>query len=372
MQASPKIAIIGGGPAGLTLARLLHTKGMAATVFEADTSPDSRGQGGSLDLHTESGLLALEAAGLTEAFNRVARPEDQGVRLYDKDGLCVYEDQDEQDSGRPEIDRAELRALLLRSLPEGVVRWKSKVATIQPLPDGRYEVRLDSGSASLFDLVVGAEGTWSRTRNQVSAVKPAYSGFTAAELVVNDADIHHPGLSRLVGHGKMFALADEKALIAQRNGHGRLHVYLFLRVPEGGISTAREDLLAHLAGWSPDLRALVEAADDHVALRAIHVLPTGLSWPHRDGLTLIGDAAHVISPFAGEGVNNAMLDSVKLAEALTEANDWRAAVRDFEEDMFTRIIPSATASADAMDRFMASDGLAQAIAIFRGHMREVV
>ena len=122
MSDFPKIAIIGGGPGGLTLARLLHVRGIAATVFESDAGQDARLQGGSLDLHTEKGIAALEAAGLMAAFDRVARPEDQGVRLYDRDSVCIFDDGDETHEGRPEIDRGQLRALLLACLPTEHIR----------------------------------------------------------------------------------------------------------------------------------------------------------------------------------------------------------------------------------------------------------
>ncbi len=367
MQVSPRIAIIGGGPGGLTLARILHVMGMEAAVFEADAGSDVRGQGGSLDLHTESGLMALEAAGLMEGFNRIARPEDQGVRLYDKDGRCVYNGDDEPHDGRPEIDRAHLRALLLRSLPEGTVRWGSKIRAIEPLADGTYAVLSEQGVMQPFDLVIGADGTWSRTRGLVSREMPGYTGVTFAEMTIEDADRCHPDLSRLVGKGKIFALAEGKGLIAQRNSGGKLHVYATLNLTDHRrTEISRDQVLAQYADWSPDLLALIHAAGDEMAARSIHVFPVGYRWDHRPGVTLLGDAAHVMSPFAGEGVNNAMLDAVELAKALGRL-DWCAGVREYEEAMFARIPESAAQSAESMAAFLAPDGLEKAVHIFRQH-----
>jgi 2-polyprenyl-6-methoxyphenol hydroxylase-like FAD-dependent oxidoreductase len=367
-QAYPHIAIIGGGPGGLTLARILHVHGIASTVFEADLSPDHRGQGGSLDLHTKSGLAALEAAGLMEAFNHFARAEDQSVRLYDENGLCIFDDSDQPHEGRPEIDRAHLRHLLLESLPEGMVRWGRRLQSIMRLPDGAYEVQTAQGAAGVFDLIVGADGTWSRTRALLSKAMPAYSGVTFVEMTISDADRRHPAVSRLVGRGKIFALADGKALIAQRNSGGKLQVYATMDLPDNRVSArevARAQVLAHYAGWSPQLLALIQAADDTMVALSLYAFPVGHCWKHRPGLTLIGDAAHVMSPFAGEGVNNAMLDAAELARRLCEADDWRAAVSDYEAEMFERVQPSAAQSAASMAAFLAPDGLAQALAIFR-------
>ena len=369
-QAYPRIAIIGGGPGGLTLARILHVKGIDATVFEADEAPDTRGQGGSLDLHTDSGLAALAAAGLMDAFNAVARPDDQSVKLYDTHGLCHFDDGDQPHDGRPEIDRAHLRALLLCALPQGTVRWGSRVKAIVSQPDGRFEVQCE-GSSERFDLVVGAEGVWSKTRRLVTEAVPAYTGFTAIELFVDKVDSDHPDLADLVGRGKIFALGEGKALIAQRNSGGKVHIYVAMRIPETGLpgldlsrpEDARRRLKAELSGWSPDLLAFIDKANDIMAARSIYAFPIGFRWPHRDGVTLIGDAAHVMSPFAGEGVNNAMLDAMKLADAIA-LPDWRAAVTQFEEDMFVRIVESATQSAQSLEAFLAPDGLANALHIF--------
>ncbi len=373
MSDFPKIAIIGGGPGGLTLARLLHVQGIAATVFESDTGPDARIQGGSLDLHTESGLAALEAAGLMDAFDRVARPEDQGVRLYDRDGNCVFDDGDEAHEGRPEIDRGQLRELLLLSLPPECVRWDTRVQHIEPLAGDRFRIHSRHGVAGDFDLVVGAEGTWSKTRRLLTDVAPAYTGTTFVDMHILDADRAHPDLARLVGGGKFFALADEKALIAQRNAGGKVHIYLALRAPESGIPgfdpsdprAARTAVAVQLDGWAPAFLAFIHAAADDLAARPLHTFDPAFRWLHRPGVTLLGDAAHVMSPFAGEGVNNAMFDALELSRAIA-SSDWRAGIADYETRMFERIPASATESAANMEAFLALDGLANALAIFRG------
>lgn len=83
------VTIIGGGPGGLTLARILQKRGYEVTVYERENSASSRGQGGTLDLHAESGQEALKEAGLIDKFWEHARPEGQDTRILDKTGKVL-------------------------------------------------------------------------------------------------------------------------------------------------------------------------------------------------------------------------------------------------------------------------------------------
>lgn len=186
MNANPRIAIVGGGPAGLTLARLLHLQGITATIFERDTHSLERPQGGTLDLHEESGLLALQRAGLTDAFQAVARYEDQGTRLLDKHGQVLFEDPDTASGNRPEVDRTALRAMLLDALPDGMVQWNRPLREVLDNGDGRWNLLFDAGIEGPFDLVIGADGTWSRVRPLLSPYMPQYSGLCFVEFGIDE------------------------------------------------------------------------------------------------------------------------------------------------------------------------------------------
>ncbi len=163
----------------------------------------------------EAGQLALRRAGLYENFLKIARYEDQGSRLYDKDGTLIFADDDADESDRPEVDRTALRQMLLASLPAEMIRWDHGLHTVRPLDNGTYELVLESGTAGPFDLVVGADGSWSRVRPLVSSYRPQYSGITFIEFGIDDVDKSHPELAALVGCGKIGVEADGRGLDAE-------------------------------------------------------------------------------------------------------------------------------------------------------------
>ncbi|MDT7799430.1 MAG: hypothetical protein QOI78_2863 [Actinomycetota bacterium] len=365
------IAIVGAGLGGLALARVLHVHGIDAVVYEREPSRDARGQGGMLDIH--SGQRALREAGLIDRFHTIARPEGQDMRLLEPDGtLLLQEDTpDDAPSLRPEVDRADLRALLLDSLPERTVRWGHAFASA-----GDGLVRFTDGSTAPYDLLVGADGAQSRVRALLTDARPLHIGQNVVELGIPDIDRTHPDLAAMVGRGNYWVFGDGLSLAAQRNGDGRVRIGVNFYntgedwfdgsgIPFDDPAAARARLIDLLDGWDARFHALIAACDDTVEPRSITTLPLGLTWPSTPGVTLVGDAAHLMPP-VGEGANMALLDGALLGLALAaHPDDFPAAVKEYESEMFERAGAAARMSAEMQELLMSPDAGRRLLAFFQ-------
>ncbi|MEH0974178.1 NAD(P)/FAD-dependent oxidoreductase [Micromonospora sp. CPCC 205546] len=343
-----RIAIAGGGLGGLTLARILRRRGIGAVVYEREAGRSARSQGGSLDLHPESGQRALADAGLAGRFRSEARPEGEEHRILDPAGRTLVHHTPRPGSftGRPEIDRAALRDLLLDSLPGDAVAWQHRLVAVTPRPDGGFGLTFDGGHGADCDVLIGADGARSVVRSLLTDAGLSCVA-TLVELSISDADRRHPDLADLVGPGNLWCVGVNQILAAQRLGDGSIRVGVSLRADDRHLDTYRSKraLLDMFAGWDPSLTALIEAGDSPPTPRRIEAMPTGTRWAHQPGITLIGDAAHLMPP-VGEGANQAMLDAAQLAAELADnPADPDSAIQAYEEAMFARIHPIAEMSA---------------------------
>ncbi len=156
-----RIAIIGAGPGGLILARILQLKGIEVQVYEREHSIDDRSQGGTLDLHVESGQYALRTAELFDQFLAHCRPEGQDMRILDKRGTVYWEEaSSENNFDRPEIDRRDLRQLLLESLKANTIMQGHTLQNVERLDNGQHKLVFSNGVTETADLLVGADGAW--------------------------------------------------------------------------------------------------------------------------------------------------------------------------------------------------------------------
>jgi 2-polyprenyl-6-methoxyphenol hydroxylase-like FAD-dependent oxidoreductase len=305
-----------------------------------------------LDIHDYNGQLALKAAGLFDEFRRIIHEGGEATRVLDPHGTVLLDQPDDGSGGRPEVHRGDLRRILLDSLPHGTTQWGRKVTAIHPLGDGQHELTFADGSTVTTSLVVGADGARSRIRPLLSDAKPEYVGTSYIETYLLDADERHPASAKVVGGGTLIALAPGKGILAHRETNGVLHTYVALTKPKEWIAgidfanpkAAKARVAAEFDGWAPELTALITDGETDLVPRTLHALPTGHRWKRVPGVTLLGDAAHLMPP-DGEGANLAMYDGAELGKAMAaHRGDLEAALAEYEETMFIR---SANAAAEA-------------------------
>ena len=369
LSAQSPVVIVGAGLGGLTLARVLHVHGIAATVYEAETSPAARAQGGMLDIHDYNGQIALAAAGLTAEFQAIVLRGRESMRVMDPAGTALFDKVDDGTGDSPEAQRAALRQMLLDSLPAGTVRWDHRVSGTRALGDGRHEVTFTDDTTVVTSLLVGADGAWSRVRPLLTDVTPEYAGSSSIETFLFDGDNRHPATARAVGGGSLFVFDDNasgKVFLVHRESDGNLHAYLWLSRPldwfagidftDPAAATAR--IAQEVDGWAPELTALITDSDTAPVHRPHYALPIDHRWDRVAGVTLLGDAAHVQPP-NGEGANLAMQDGAELGAAIAaHPGDIEAALTVYEQAMFSRSA-EANAVGAVNNRILLGDNAAQ-------------
>ncbi|MDO7846985.1 NAD(P)/FAD-dependent oxidoreductase [Hymenobacter sp. M29] len=377
-----QIAIVGGGPGGLTLARLLKQTGASVTVYERDRNRHERVQGGTLDLHDESGLAALRAAGLLDEFKARYRPGADKLRLTDEHATVVLDEHAASatfgDAAfRPEIDRGPLRDILLDSLATDTVVWDSQLASMQPVGAG-WQLTFRSGATATADIVIGADGANSRIRPLLTPSRPFYSGVTVVEGTVYDAAHNAPRIHELLQGGKIFALADAKTLVVSAKGDGSLNFYTGCKTAEtwardSGINFSdaaqvRAWFRQAFAGWDDIWQELFAHETTHCVARPQYCMPLDQTWPAQPNLTLLGDAAHLMPPYAGEGVNMAMLDALELSNCLTSEafRSVQAAIAHYETQMRERASAVAGDTMAQTEALHAPGALAYLAGLFSG------
>jgi 2-polyprenyl-6-methoxyphenol hydroxylase-like FAD-dependent oxidoreductase len=371
------IAIVGGGPGGLTLARILQMNGASVKVYERDLNREVRVQGATLDLHEESGLKALEVAGLMDAFNANYRPGADKLRAVDKHGNIVL-DEHGADGGsynRPEIDRGPLRKILLDSLQPDTVVWDSQFVSLSE-QDGTIKLEFKNGTIAYADIVIAADGANSGIRPYITPIKPFYAGVSVIEGAVYNSERSSPQIHKLLNDGKIFAMGDEKTLIVSSKGDGSLVFYAGLKSAESWLQDSGIDFRdkaqvfawfkQEFAGWSNIWDELFENAEPLFIPRPQYCMPLDQTWQALPNLTMLGDAAHLMPPYAGEGVNMAMLDALELADCLLSDifDDTHDAITAYEKQMRARASETAAMTLEQTDSLHSADGLRNLVAMF--------
>jgi 2-polyprenyl-6-methoxyphenol hydroxylase-like FAD-dependent oxidoreductase len=371
------IAIIGGGPGGLTLARLLQLRGANVKVYERDVNKDVRVQGATLDLHEESGLAALTRAGLMNAFKANYRPGADKMRIVDKHATILMDENvnEQNEMGRPEIDRGPLRKILLDSLQPDTVVWDSQFLSMQKADHG-WKIACKNGTSAIADIVIAADGANSKIRPYITPIRPFFAGMTALEGAVYNSAVAAPKIHELLSGGKIFAFGDSKTLIVSSKGDGSLAYYAGFKTDEywyrdSGIDfTDRQQVTAWFkeafTGWDPVWLEIFENASTDFIPRPQYCMPLDQDWEALPNLTMLGDAAHLMPPYAGEGVNMAMLDALELSNCLTsdEFPDVLSAIAHYEKEMRRRAAETAQMTLEQTDSLHSINGLENMLAMF--------
>jgi 2-polyprenyl-6-methoxyphenol hydroxylase-like FAD-dependent oxidoreductase len=349
-----QIAIVGGGPGGLTLARLLQLKGANVKVYERDLNKDARVQGSPLDMHEESGSAALRTANLLDEFKKNVRlgadkkiiVNERAEIIFSDHATRPIEDYDNEHF-RPEIDRGALRKIFLESLQPETVVWDSHFVSMEKQNEG-WLLHFKNDLSAYADIVVASDGANSKIRPYITAIKAFYSGFTMVEINVYDAEKVTPHIYGLLNGGKIMAFGNGKCVLGGQKGNGDLGFYASFKPDENWATNSgfyfsdKTQLPAwfkkEYSGWSSIWYELFENAAAPVIPRPIYCMPLDQTWEALPNLTMLGDAAHVMPPFAGEGANTAMLDALQLSECLTadNFNTLKEAISFYEVNMRKR------------------------------------
>ncbi|MFP3834511.1 FAD-dependent oxidoreductase [Chryseobacterium sp. SIMBA_028] len=377
------IAIVGGGPAGLTLARLLQLKNAHVKVYERDLNKYARVQGSPLDMHEDSGLAALRKADLLEEFKKSYRPGADKTLIVNEQAEILFSDHEakpDEDFGaehfRPEIDRGPLRNMLLDSLQPETVVWDSHFISMKPHNEG-WLLHFKNGTSAYADLVIAADGAHSKIRPYLTNNQPVYSGIIMLEGNVSKENA--PNIDALIKGGKIMAFGNTKNILMGQKGNGDLGFYASFKADENwAVHSAlnfsdRADILEwfkkEYSEWSNIWHELFTNAATPFIPRPIYYMPLDQTWETKANVTLLGDAAHVMPPFAGEGANMAMLDALELSEHLTNNNysTLEEALHHYETKMGKRAAIATQESLENGERMHSKQALTTMLEFFSGH-----
>lgn len=365
-----KIAIIGGGPVGLTTARILQINGADVTVYERDINAQARTSGGTLDIHSDSGQFAIQKADLMEEFLKYARPT--GEKMADIDGNITSDEMPDETNAfsRPEIDRNDLRKIMLDNLKENTVVWNSQLINIEKT-ENQYFLEFKNGKTAVADFVIVANGGRSNARKFVSDQEPQLSGTYIIQGEISNPDQDYPEFKRKYGNGNAMAMGEQKMFYTHTMRDGSIHFGVSFKADEDWISNHGinfEDDQAVISflnekfkNWGDDYKKFFNASTEFSGL-PLRLFSLEEPWKQHSNITLVGDAAHLMPPFAGEGVNMGLFDAYHLTKNLTDGRFETIddAIADYEKKMFGYAL-EAQHMTKKMEDLLHSDIVAQDI-----------
>jgi 2-polyprenyl-6-methoxyphenol hydroxylase-like FAD-dependent oxidoreductase len=324
-----KAIIVGGGIGGLTAAVALRRAGVEVTVFER--APELREIGAGIMLWANA-TRPLKRLGVYDEV-WAAGAADIGGELRSWRGELILEIptdvlRDRFGEANLAVHRTDLQGALFSSLPPGMVRLGAELTGFEQDGEGVL-ARFTDGREEKGDLLVGADGIHSSVRAQLfGRDEPRYAGYTAWRGIAEVGGGCLPegvGLN-LWGRGSEFGLVSI--------GRGRFYWFVTKNAPEGEAESAdgrKREVLELLSGWHEPARAAVEATAELEILRNdIYDREPLRNWGV-GRVTLLGDAAHPMTPNLGQGACQAIEDAVVLARCLGGGREVSSSLRLYEE-----------------------------------------
>ncbi len=325
-----RILIVGGGIAGLSTARALGLRGLESEIVERDAAPRIAGAGVFLP---GNGMAAMRRLGLEDAvlargaiIERRRLIDDRGRHLLDFDESTFWR------SVAPSValHRHDLHEILAHGASDIPIRFGITVTSLVDDGAGSIGVTFSDGAASVYDLVIGADGIHSGIRAMVfGGPRPSLVGQAGWRFVVDG----HPDIAGWNGW-----LGRDRGFLALAIGRGRVYCYADVRSgtatdPTAGDMTRLAALFTAFPEPVPGLFAQAPPAADVWFSPVEEVPPT---WS-QGRVQLVGDAAHASSPNMAEGASLAMEDALVLAEVLASSDDVGAALETFRARRSERV-----------------------------------